>query len=71
MENFLMMDFVIKMFYAFLTLVFVFLVARLSDKQIGINFKEEFSKVKKDEKALGIYFGFRLVAISIIISSFF
>ncbi len=71
MENFLMMDLVIKLFYALITLGFVWGVARLSDKQIGINFKEEFSKVKEDEKALGIYFGFRLVAISIIISSFF
>lgn len=71
MDNFLIMDFWLKLFYALLTLVFVWMIARLSDKQIGISFKDEFEKVKNDSKALGIYFGSRLIAISIIISSFF
>ncbi len=71
MDSFLLVDFLIKMFYAMVTLVFVWMVARLSDKMIGLNFKYEFEKVRHDSKALAIYFGMRIVAISIVVSSFF
>ncbi|MFV0561905.1 hypothetical protein [Malaciobacter mytili] len=71
MDKFLLMDFLIKLFYALVTLGFIWMTARLSDKMIGLDFKTEFEKVRHDSKALGIYFAGRLIAIAIIVSSFF
>lgn len=71
MDTFLFIDFIIKLFYALVTLVMFFIVLRYRDRLIGIKFKEAFTEVKKDGKALSIYYGSTAIAAAIIISSFF
>ena len=71
MNEFLAIDFLIKLFYALITLVMFFAVLRYRDKVIGIKFKESFKRIEKDGKALAIYFGSTSIAVAIIISSFF
>jgi multisubunit Na+/H+ antiporter MnhG subunit len=72
MESFLLMDFVIKMFYALVTLVVFWVVLRTRDKLTGvINFKDNFERVKNDSKAYANYLGLTAIAVAIIISRFF
>ena len=69
MENFLLVDFVIKLFYIVMALIVMRLLLRWFDKVVGIEFKESFKKVSQDGKAFALYIGLRFIGISILISS--
>ena len=71
MENFLIMDFGIKLFYALVALVCMYIVLRGRDKLIGLDFKENFKGIKDDPQALALYLGLTGIGVAIVISSFF
>lgn len=72
MENFLLMDLVIKLFYAVITLGLFWVILRFRDRLTGVtNFKNSFKGVQNDSKAYAIYLGLTAIAVAIVISGFF
>lgn len=71
MDNFLLLDFIIKMFYAVLALFVMWMVLRLRDRLTGVDFKEKFKGVADDPKAYAVYLGGTAIAVAELISTFF
>lgn len=71
MDNFLLIDFLIKLFYAVITLIVFWAVLRFRDKLIKTPFSHAMERIKEDGTASAIYYAGTAIAVAIVISSFF